>query len=156
MREVRMRFSIAGLAALLLALALSPAGAEVQPDLRGQVIEAETAFAHTMAARDFQAFGSFVAADAIFFGGRGPHRGRADVLEAWKPLFDGPKAPFSWRPEVVEVLDSGTLAHSSGPVFDPDGKLINTFNSVWRLDPDGHWRVVFDKGCAVCDSTRTK
>jgi ketosteroid isomerase-like protein len=151
-----MRLSIAGLAVLLTALALSPASADAPPDLRGQVIAAETAFAQTMAARDFKAFGGFVAEDAIFFGGRGAHRGRAAVLEAWKALFDGPKAPFSWRPEVVEVLDSGTLAHSSGPVFDPGGKLTGTFNSVWRLDPDHHWRVVFDKGCAVCDTTRAR
>ena len=151
-----MRLTLAGLAALLVALAIPSAGAEVKPDLRGQVIEAETAFARTMATRDFKAFGEFVAEDAIFFGGRGVHRGRAAVLEAWKPLFEGARAPFSWRPEVVEVLDSGTLAHSSGPVSDPDGKLINTFNSVWRLDHDGRWRVVFDKGCAVCDSTGTR
>lgn len=151
-----MRYPLAGLTTLFLALAVSSAGAEVKPDLRRQVFEAESTFAHTMAARDFQAFGTFVAEDAIFFGGRAPHRGRAAVLEAWKPLFEGPKAPFSWRPEVVEVLDSGTLAHSSGPVFDPEGKLINTFNSVWRLDRDGHWRVVFDRGCAVCDTTRAK
>ncbi len=151
-----MRFTIAGLTAVILALVLSPAGAEIKPDLRRQVFEAESTFAHTMAARDHQAFGTFVAADAIFFGRRGPMRGRAAVLEGWKPLFEGPKAPFSWRPEVVEVLDSGTLAHSSGPVHNPDGKLIGMFNSVWRLDADGRWRVVFDKGCSVCDSTRAE
>jgi ketosteroid isomerase-like protein len=151
-----MRFTIAGITALALASALPSPGAEVQPDLRGQVITAETAFARTMATRDFKSFGEFVAEEAIFFGGRGAHRGRTAVLAAWKPLFDGPKAPFSWRPETVEVLDSGTLAHSSGPVFDPDGKRISTFNSVWRLDQDGRWRVVFDKGCADCDSSRAK
>ena len=56
-------------------------------------------------------------------------------------------APFSWRPEVVEVLDSGTLALTSGPVRDPTGKQTGTFNSIWRREPDGRWRVVFDKGC---------
>ncbi len=109
-----------------------------------------------MVARDHKAFGAFVASDAIFFGRRGAMRGKAAVLEGWKPLFEGPKPPFSWWPEVVEVLDCGSLAHSSGPVHDPDGKLIGLFNSVWRLEPDGRWRVVFDKGCAVCDSTRAQ
>ena len=65
----------------------------------------------------------------------------------WKPLFDGPAAPFSWTPETVVVLDSGTLAHSSGPVKDREGKVTGNFNSVWRRDKDGQWRVVFDKGC---------
>jgi len=49
------------------------------------------------------------------------------------------------------VLDSGTLALSSGPVFDPDGKQIATFNSIWRLEAPGQWRIVFDKGSAACN-----
>jgi ketosteroid isomerase-like protein len=158
--EVPMRLTAAVMVALLLGLALAPAGAatkpKAKPDLRRQVFEAESSFAYTMEARDEKRFGEFVALDAIFFGGRNPLRGRSAVVEAWKPFFEGPKAPFSWRPEVVEVLDSGSLAHSSGPVHDPDGKLIGMFNSVWRLDSDGRWRVVFDKGCDVCDSTRTE
>ena len=32
-------------------------------------------------------------------------------------------APFSWQPETVEVLASGTLAISSGPVKDTNGKF---------------------------------
>ena len=62
---------------------------------------------------------------------------------------DEAEAPFSWEPEVVEVLPSGTLAHSSGPVKDPQGTVVATFNSVWRLEADGRWRVVFDKGCSA-------
>jgi ketosteroid isomerase-like protein len=69
------------------------------------------------------------------------------VAAAWKPFFDGPQAPFSWEPEVVQVLDSGTLAISFGPVRNPEGATVGTFNSVWRLDPDGQWRIIFDKGC---------
>lgn len=121
-----------------------------------QVFEAESSFAHTMIARDVKAFESFVAPDAIFFGRRGVMRGKAEVVTAWKPLFEGPKPPFSWMPEHVEVLESGTLGHSSGPVKNLEGKLIGRFNSVWRLDPDGRWRIVFDKGCDVCDSTATR
>jgi len=42
------------------------------------------------------------------------------------------------------------LALSSGPVRDPQGKLIARFNSVWRLEAPGRWRIVFDKGADVC------
>jgi ketosteroid isomerase-like protein len=73
------------------------------------------------------------------------------VAEGWKPFFEGAAAPFSWEPETVEVLDSGSLALSSGPVRDPEGKQIGTFSSIWRREADGHWRVVFDKGCPVCE-----
>lgn len=124
-----------------------PALGQGTEQLAAQVREAETAFAATMASRDPAAFGGFVADEAIFFGRSGPLRGRGAVLEGWRPFFDGAAAPFSWRPEVVEVLASGTLALSSGSVWDPAGKQIGTFNSIWRLDADGRWRVIFDKGC---------
>ena len=52
---------------------------------------------------------------------------------------------------MIEVLASGTLALSSGAVRDPAGKRIGTFNSIWRRESDGRWRVVFDKGCPACD-----
>jgi len=26
-----------------------------------------------------------------------------------------------------------------------------TYNSIWRLEPDGKWRIIFDKGCPPCD-----
>jgi ketosteroid isomerase-like protein len=92
----------------------------------------------------------FIADDAIFFGGAEPLRGKQRVVDGWKVFFDGPDAPFSWEPLVVEVLDSGTLALSSGPVLNPSGETVAQFTSIWRLEPDGRWRVIFDKGCDVC------
>ena len=131
---------------LLLVSAARPAAAQ-RSALAQQVFAAESSFAATMANRDSVAFAGFVAADAIFFGGRQVSHGRREVVASWAGFFAGPAAPFSWRPAVVEVLESGTLAHSSGPVFDASGKQVSTFNSIWRKDPDGRWRVVFDKGC---------
>jgi ketosteroid isomerase-like protein len=133
--------------------ALAAAGAadgETTAELAAQVRAAETAFAATMAKRDLAAFGTFVAEEALFFGRRAVLRGRNAVVDGWKPFFDGPKAPFSWAPETVEVLDSGTLAMSSGPVLDPEGNVTGSFSSIWRREADGRWRVLFDKGCPVC------
>ena len=132
------------------ALSFTAADAKQKPDLRAQVFAAESSFAQTLAARDLTAFERYVSKEAVFFGGRDVMRGRAAVVAGWKPLFDGPKAPFSWRPEVVEVLDSGTLALSRGPVFDEQGKRTGTFTSTWRREPDGEWRVVLDSGCPPC------
>lgn len=120
------------------------------PDLAHQVFAAESSFAATLANRDIDAFAEFVAPEAVFFG-RSAIRGKEAVVEAWRSYFEGAEAPFSWRPETVEVLPSGTLALTSGPVHDSSGKLTNTFTSIWRLDPDGKWRVIFDKGCPVSD-----
>jgi hypothetical protein len=68
------------------------------------------------------------------------------VIAGWAPYFVGAQAPFSWKPDQVEVLASGTLALSTGPVRDPSGQVIARFNSIWRLEAPNRWRVVFDKG----------
>jgi ketosteroid isomerase-like protein len=147
---------VRGLAAipLLAALAGAPVASSSNETLVRQVIAAETAFAKTMAARDLKGFQSHLAEEALFFSRDGILRGKAAVVAGWKPYFEGPNAPFSWEPEKVEVLDSGTLALSTGPVRDKEGHLIGTFNSVWRREADGRWRIIFDKGCPVCDSAR--
>jgi ketosteroid isomerase-like protein len=51
----------------------------------------------------------------------------------------------------VEVLESGTVAMSSGPVRDPAGTRVGTFNSVWRREPDGNWKIMVDNGCPACN-----
>jgi ketosteroid isomerase-like protein len=132
--------------ALSAALAL-PAAAETNAELEAQVRARETAFAKTMADRDHAAFQTFLADEAVFFGREGPTRGKQAVAASWKPLYEAKAAPFSWAPETVQVLDSGTLAISSGPVKSPEGKSVGVFNSIWRREKDGQWRVVFDKGC---------
>jgi len=124
--------------------------AETTEELREQVRKAETAFAKTMADRNHAAFVSFLSEEAVFFG-RGTLRGKAKVAEAWKPFYDAKDAPFSWGPETVEVLDSGTLGLTSGPVLSPTGQRVGTFNSIWRREKDGSWKIVFDNGCPRCD-----
>jgi ketosteroid isomerase-like protein len=121
-----------------------------QADLKRQVADAERAFARTMAERDHKAFTSFLSHETVFFSGPKPLHGAQQVAEWWKRFYSAPQAPFSWEPEEVEVLGSGTLAISSGPVRDPKGTVFATFTSVWRLEPDGKWRVIFDKGSPVC------
>lgn len=120
-------------------------------ELKQQVTETERAFAATMKARDHAAFTTFLSDEAVFFSGPKPLHGKDAVAKAWKRFYDKPEAPFSWEPDEVEVLASGTLAISGGPVYDPKGKLIARFSSIWRLEAPGKWRVVFDRGSDVCD-----
>jgi uncharacterized protein (TIGR02246 family) len=131
-------------AAVLLATALAAQSSLEQR--RAEVFAAERAFARSMAERDFAAFGRYVADDCVFFSGSTPLRGRTAVLEAWKAFFEAPSAPFSWEPDQVEVLASGDLALSTGPVKNPEGAVTARFNSIWQRQADGRWRVVFDKG----------
>lgn len=142
----------------LTALALCSlfAGCTVAPaqpstaDVRQQVFAAERAFAKTMADRDLRGFAAFISDEAVFFSGPNPLRGRQQVIDWWTRYYTAPVAPFSWELEEVEVLESGTLALSSGPVRNPQGKIIARFSSIWRLEAPGTWRVVFDKGSEVC------
>ncbi|WP_232227602.1 YybH family protein [Aerolutibacter daejeonensis] len=128
----------------------APAPADALAVAQAEVMAAERAFAKTMADRDHAAFAGFLAEETVFFSGEQATRGRAAVAESWARLYEGPDAPFSWEPDQVQVLDSGTLALSTGPVRDPSGKVIARFNSIWRREAPGVWKVVFDKGSPVC------
>jgi uncharacterized protein (TIGR02246 family) len=143
-----MKKTLIGMTIILAVLPLFPVDTA---QLAEQVRAVETAFAKTMADRDWAAFKACISDEAVFFGGKGVLRGRDAVAAGWERYFTGPQAPFSWAPEQVEALASGTLALSSGPVFAPDGTRTGTFQSIWRLEADGRWRIIFDKGCPPCN-----
>ena len=135
------------LTAVLIALAPS-LSAQTTATLKRQVFAAESSFAASMAKRDLEAFASHVSPEAIFFGDTTVMRGKRAVIDGWRGFFAKPDAPFSWKPDVIEVLPSGKLAISNGPVFDPAGKKVGNFSSIWRRELDGSWQIIFDKGCS--------
>lgn len=130
----------------MLGVVLAMPAAAAPESAKEQVWAAEIAFARTMADRDLKAFGGFLSEEAVFFSGTTVLRGKEQVIEGWAGYFSGSEAPFSWEPDQVEVLDSGTLALSTGPVRDGEGNVVARFNSIWRLEAPNRWRVVFDKG----------
>ena len=144
----------------LIVLATSPAAADIADEVRCR----EVGFSQAAEAQDLAAFESFIDADARFVGSS-VLRGIATIVEAWTFFFEADGPTIKWRPQIVEVLDDNKLALSRGPYRvlsrDPEGNLIEqwgTFNSVWRLNDDGEWRVVFDAGneaaSAPDDATR--
>ena len=139
---------IAAITGLLFGSSFSLAQDSVS-DLREQVVQTERAFARSMKDRDFKVFKSFISPEAVFVSEKRTLRGVEQVADWWKRYFVKPKAPFSWKPQIVEVINSGTLALSTGPVFDPDGKQIATFTSIWRIETGGKWHILFDKGCPM-------
>lgn len=141
------------LAAGLAALAARGTLAADKPDasdLAAVVKARESAFAKTMADRDFKAFLGFVSEEAVFVNGGKPLVGRQAVGAFWQRFFEDKAAPFSWEPDIVVVLASGKLGSTTGPVADPQGQVNSRFYSTWRLEDDGQWRVVFDNGYRVC------
>ena len=126
----------------------SCAVADVNSDVRCQ----EIAFSQSVENKDIEAFKSFLDDDARFVG-HSVMSGPDAITDAWKIFFaeDGPA--IKWRPQFVEVLEDRTLALTRGPYRmigkDAEGNSVEqwgTFNSVWRMNSDGKWRVVFDAG----------
>jgi ketosteroid isomerase-like protein len=148
------RATLAGLVAFLM---LGEGCSSVQPspqDLARQVADTERAFARSMATRDHAAFIGHLSEQAVFYGDGKVLKGKAAVALEWKPFFDGAEAPFSWEPDQVDVLADGPLECASVPVRDARGTLIARFNSVWRQEGRGVWRIVFDKGSPLSASER--
>ncbi len=131
---------------LVLIFSISSPSTAAPPSAVEQVFAAERAFAKSMAERNFNSFAGFISKEAVFFAGTNPLRGKVQVTDEWSEYFKDPTAPFSWDPDQVEVLESGSLALSTGPVRDPAGNIVARFNSIWRLEAPGVWRIVFDKG----------
>jgi ketosteroid isomerase-like protein len=140
---------------MLLMVSAAPAFAEDLAKLSQQVRATEVAFAKTLADRDVKAFRAMIAPDVIWLADQ-PLRGPDQVLTRWQKFFDAPQAPFSWTPELVEVQQGGKLALSTGPVVDPAGKRIGTYTSIWRRESTGEWKIIFDRGCPVCDCAAKK
>jgi len=114
----------------------------------------EIGFSKSVEVQDHELFVSFIDPDARFVSNRVTHTPAA-IAEAWSVFFteDGPL--IKWRPQFVEVLESGDLALTRGPYRlisrNDEGEMVEgwgTFNSVWRRSADGEWYVVFDAGSA--------
>ncbi|MDA0705262.1 MAG: nuclear transport factor 2 family protein [Proteobacteria bacterium] len=140
---MKMQFTIS----LLLLTTMSLAS-----DLVDEVRCREIGFSRAAESRDAELFATYIDPDARFIG-NSALRGPVAVASAWAMFFaaDGPS--IKWRPQFVEILDDGTLALTRGPyrlvMTDEQGVKTEhwgTFNSVWRIQADGSWKVVFDAG----------
>ena len=135
-------------ALLLLPVLITPALADLEHDVRCR----EVGFSKSVESQDHELFASFIDPDARFVGNKVDRR-REAIADAWEVFFTGDLPTIQWRPQFVEVLESGDLALSRGPyrIIDrnEDGEITEawgTFNSVWRLSAAGEWLVVFDAG----------
>ncbi|HET9472661.1 MAG TPA: nuclear transport factor 2 family protein [Steroidobacteraceae bacterium] len=147
MKSKSMKTIVHGL--VLLCFAAHAAAADDLARLADEVRATEVAFAKTLADRDVKAFRAMIAPDVIWLADV-PLRGPEQVVANWQKFFDAPRAPFSWSPELVEVQDGGRLALSTGPVVDAAGKRVGNYTSIWRREPSGAWKIIFDRGCPWC------
>ncbi len=124
------------------------AAAEPADDVRCR----EIGFSKSVESQEHELFATFIDPDARFVNNK-VLRAPEAIVDAWSVFFadDGPS--IKWRPQFVEVLDSGDLALTRGPyrIIDKndEGEMTEgwgTFNSVWRRTENGEWFVVFDAG----------
>ena len=133
---------------LLLAASAAPALADRADEVRCR----EIGFSKSVETQERERFASFIDPDARFVGNK-VDRSREAIAEAWAVFFTGDLPSIKWRPQFVEVLESGDLALSRGPyrIIDrnAEGEITEawgTYNSVWRRNADGEWLIVFDAG----------
>jgi len=136
----------------------APAIADIADDVRCS----EIGFSRSVETQNIALFESFIDADARFVGSS-VQRGVVEVAAAWAVFFTDDAPQMKWRPQIVEVLDDGILALSRGPyrmiVTGSDGASSEhwgTFNSVWRKQDDGSWKVVFDAGNEAAEAPDEK
>ena len=132
--------------ALTLAIAAAialPAGAAVAPITPAPVVAAERAFA-----ADGYAFGiktsflAHMAPDAIVI-----QPEPASAREAFESAPDGsPDDPkLEWWPTWAGISASGDLGFTTGP-YAVAGKRRGHYFTIWKKQPDGQWKWVFDGG----------
>jgi len=134
---------------LILVFALPAAAADRAEEVRAT----EIAFAKAFADRDVKKFFAYLADDAQFLGRSNAMRGKQQVIAVWSGFFKPEVAPFRWQPERVVTNASGDLGFSTGPVLDEAGVQTGTFTSTWIRQPDGSWKILFDRGSA-CPTTK--
>jgi ketosteroid isomerase-like protein len=146
---------------LAIALAARSTGhAQAAPGLQAaaaQIIKADADFAQSVADKNHDRFLSFLADITTFSGGTPDElHGKDAVWTAWADFFapDGPS--LTWTPTKGEVIGAGDIGYTTGAsVFRArraDGTVSDRrgqYLTVWKKQPDGTWRVIFDTGSTL-------
>ena len=131
-----------GSVGLALVMIVSPALADDYEDL----VTAERTFAADASVRGTRAaFLTALADDGVVFN-PGPTSGKT----VWTAREDN-KDRLEWAPAMAEIAASGDLGYTSGPwryIVKGDAKpsAFGHYLTVWKKQPDGHWKVLIDHG----------
>ena len=133
-------FSLCVLAAACATAPTTPAAAPV--------IAAERAFAARAAEVGWvRAFRDFVAPDGIIL-----RAAPVGAPEAFAAIPDTGDKSLEWWPAYAGISRSGDLGFTTGPALTGDGPDVRVhYFTLWRRQPDGSWKWVFDGGVGVVD-----
>ncbi len=105
------------------------------------IVAAEKAFAARAAAIGWiSSFKEYAASDALMYA---PTPTNAQAFLATQ-ADDGDKT-LAWTPRFVGIAASGDFGFSAGPVW-AAGKPYGNYFTIWRKQPDGKWKWIFDGG----------
>ena len=131
---------------LAVAAAVACLAAADTPPALTSLIEAERAFAKTSVDKGTrEAFLTWLADESLLFT-PGPTPGKMYYRNR-PPL----PTQLRWAPEFADVSAAGDLGYTSGPweisktATEPPGGFGH-FNSIWRIQKDGSWKVEVDLG----------
>ncbi len=130
----------------LSSLSALAASAGAPADLRS-LVEAERAFSRLSVEKGIRtAFLANLAPDSIVF--------RPLPVSGRKVYEESPEAAakLTWRPTFADIARAGDLGYTTGPYeLVPGGRgaaapQYGHYVTVWRIQPDGSWKVVIDVG----------
>lgn len=133
---------------------LSQVGPGLPPNTARDVAEAERAFARRSVETGWrEAFLEFFADDAVSYA---PEPGNAKERLLKRPPTPQPqKVVLHWWPVYADISRSGDMGLSTGPSVayenTPERKVVYNgyYFSVWKVQPDGKWKVAIDVGVAT-------
>ncbi|MGH9702005.1 MAG: YybH family protein [Candidatus Acidiferrales bacterium] len=118
------------------------------------LLKADSDFASATAEKGLEGFGSFLADDAATLRPNQPViSGKDSVVAAWVQLLNNHTLSITWKPMTASISASGDLGFTVGSYeitkTDDKGKQVvatGKYVTIWRKQPDGSWKVVFDTG----------
>jgi len=109
------------------------------------VAAADASFSEATARDGIRAFAEFIAADFRTVEPDGSVSERAALLNDWSKLLSTPGTTIHWRP-ILSGADKA-LGWTAG-VYESTASggdvRSGRYVTIWRLEPDGQWKVVFD------------
>ena len=139
------------LAALLFVFSVS---AFAQTNVRQQLLDADRAFNRETQSHRLEGWMSYMADNVVLDRGK-PVVGKDAVRAELTPEWSDPNFRLTWDPDEAHAMPGGKKGFTHGrwelTMLGKDGKpvkLTGEYLTVWQLDPQGHWRVIWDGGAA--------
>jgi len=140
---------------LIFAISIMVVGCGTKMDTSNEksvLMETDRAFSKMSAEKGiYEAFDYYMADDAVMYReGKHPFKGRETI----RPILSkNPDAKLTWEPTFADVAKSGEIGYTLGRwdfVMKDSAGIKNTgygyYISVWKKQPDGSWKWVFDSG----------